>query len=148
MDGNDRRVDGAVLADCLYLIGQAWVKLKTGDGPGAGEDLAAADRIAPPSAVRSIIWKIGRELPEPRPGPGGMDEWLEACRRAGAGELALTRVLSARELAAEEEAAFLARLSEIRVLAEAEMDLGVLQEPEPPAKPVSLADEFRAMGLM
>src|SRR5690242_9269703 len=92
MDGNARRVDGAVLADCLYLIGQAWVKLKTGDGPGAGEDLAAADRIAPKSAVRSIIWMIGRELPEPRPGPGGMDAWLEACRRAGAGELELTRV--------------------------------------------------------
>lgn len=35
------RVDGAVFADCLFLVGQAWVRRAAGDAPGADEDLAA-----------------------------------------------------------------------------------------------------------
>ena len=31
------KVDGAVLADCLYLIGQAMVRLQAGDADGFNE---------------------------------------------------------------------------------------------------------------
>jgi hypothetical protein len=110
------RFDGAALADCLYLIGQAWVKLEAGDDAGMSEDLAAAERLAPPGAVKAVLCMIGSgELPAPGSDPAAMDTWLEACRMAGAGDLALIRIMlpSAAELAREEHEAFLRRLDQI-----------------------------------
>jgi hypothetical protein len=87
------------------------------------------------------------ELPEPAPG-AGMDAWLEQCRQAGAGEFRLTLGhRPAPERQVETTAEFLARLARVR--AEADAAQGIAPEPPPaPAKPISLADELRAMGLM
>ncbi len=159
------RVDGAVLADCLFLIGQAMVKLADGDDAGANEDLAAAHKLVPPAGVDEIM-RMVLDGKIPPPDPAAMDDWLEACRMAGSGELVLFRILrpSAAELAQEEHDAFLARLDEICADAERRMAAGELGPPpdmppeRPPpwevdsltglARPGSLSDELRKMGLM
>jgi len=144
------RFDGAVMADALFLIGQAWVKRVAGDEAGAVEDETAVARLLPPdtvTAIRALI--IEGDLPVPGPGAEAMDAWLEQCRLAGAGEWRLLRIAgpSAEEARLEQEKAFLARLEEIR--AEADAAQGIAPDPPPaPAKPMSLADEMRAMGLM
>ena len=115
------RFDGAVLADTLFLAGQAWVKREAGDVDGAAGDLAAAMKLVPADTVEAILGFItDGTLPEPAPGDGGMDAWLETCRQAGAGELEVIRILfpSAAELAQEEREAFFARSDEIRAEAE------------------------------
>ena len=41
-----------------------------------------------PGGVEAILFMIEMaELPKPGPGRGAMEEWLEECRQAGAGEL-------------------------------------------------------------
>ena len=81
--------DTAAFADCLFLVGQAWVKRALGDDQGAVEYLADAMVMVPDGTVEMILGMIeNRALPEPV--PGAMDPWLECCRRAGAGELRLT----------------------------------------------------------
>ena len=157
------RFEGAVLADCLYLVGRAWVRLRTGDQAGADEDLSAAMKLVPPDTVRAIMGLIeAGGLPEPGLEPGSVDAWLEACRRAGAGEWALIRIMfpSASELAEEEREAFLQRLDEIAADAERRMASGELKDrPPPPKKPVretkreldepgALSESLRRMGLM
>ena len=102
----------------------------------------------------------------PPPDPSAMDEWLEACRMAGSGELVLFRILfpSAAELAQEERDAFNARLAEMVAEAERRKAAGeVTWRPELPpqrpppwedepltglAKPGGLSEEMRRMGLM
>ncbi len=127
------RIDGAVFADCLFLIGQAWVKRDTGDVQGAAEDLAAATALVPEGAVELILSMIeAGELPEPSADPDQMDAWLERCRQAGAGDFKLTvserpaapprappraPALAPRQVESEED--FLKRLSKIRAEAEA-----------------------------
>ncbi len=122
------RVDGAVFADCLFLIGQAWLKRDAGDLRGAGEDLAAAMALVPDGSVEMIMSLIeSGEWPEPSPDPDAMDAWLERCRLAGAGDLRLivtehpaipsAPVPPPRQV--EAEADFLNRLSRIRAEAEA-----------------------------
>jgi hypothetical protein len=159
------RVDGAVLADCLFMIGQAMVKLADGDDAGANEDLAAAHKLVPPAGVDEIMRMVlDGEIPPPD--PAAMDEWLEACRMAGSGELVLFRILfpSAAELAQEERDAFNARLAEHRADAERRMASGELGPPPemPPERPPpweadplkglerpgSLSESLRQMGLM
>lgn len=83
------RVDTAAFADCLFLVGQAWVKRALGEDQGAVEYLADAMVLVPDGTVEMILCMIeDGALPEPV--PGAMDPWLECCRRAGAGELRLT----------------------------------------------------------
>ena len=145
------KVDGAVFADTLFLIGQAWLKRDIGDIDGAAADLAAALKLVPLEAVEAILFMIeAGELPKPGPG-AALDAWLEQCRQAGAGEFRLTlgrRAAPAPGQAQETEAEFLARLARIR--AEAEAQAGTAPAPAAPAPPapVNLADELRAMGLM
>ena len=162
------RFDGAVLADTLFLIGQARVRRDSGDADGAEEDLAAARKLVPADTVEAILnfIEVGT-LPEPAAGPGGMDAWLETCRMAGAGELEVIRILfpSAAELEDEERAAFFARLDEIRADAERRMASGAgpwrpdVPERPPPwevvdsslkglDRPGSLSESLRKMGLM
>ena len=81
--------DTAAFADCLFLVGQAWMKRALGDDQGAVEYLADAMVMVPDGMVEMILCMIeDRALPEPV--PGAMDPWLECCRQAGAGELRLT----------------------------------------------------------
>jgi hypothetical protein len=81
--------DTAAFADCLFLVGQAWVKRSVGDDQGAVEYLVDAMAMVPDGTVEMILCMIeDRALPEPV--PGAMDPWLECCRQAGAGELRLT----------------------------------------------------------
>jgi hypothetical protein len=81
--------DTAAFADCLFLVGQAWVKRAVGDDQGAVQYLADAMVMVPDGTVEMILYMIEvRALPEPV--PGAMDPWLECCRQAGAGELRLT----------------------------------------------------------
>jgi hypothetical protein len=160
------RVDGAVLADCLYLIGQAVVRLAAGDDAGFNEALAAAERLVPAAGINEIL-RMVRVGEIPAPDPAAMDEWLEACRMAGAGELVLFRILfpSAAELAREEHDAFLARLDEVVADAERRRAAGeVSWSPELPperpppweddsavtglSRPGSLSESLRKMGLM
>jgi hypothetical protein len=159
------RVDGAVLADCLYLIGQAMVKFTDGDAAGGNEDLAAAYRLVPSAGIDEIL-RMVRDGEIPPPDPAAMDEWLEACRMAGSGELVLFRILfpSAAELAQEERDAFNARLAEHCADAERRMVSGELGPPpemppeRPPpweadplkglSRPGSLSESLRQMGLM
>jgi hypothetical protein len=83
------RVDTAAFADCLFLVGQAWVKRALGDDQGAVEYLADAMVMVPDGTIEMILCMIeDGALPEPV--PGAMDPWLECCRQAGAGELRLT----------------------------------------------------------
>ena len=83
------RVDTAAFADCLFLVGQAWMKRALGDDQGAVEYLADAMVMVPDRTVEMILCMIeDGALPEPV--PGAMDPWLECCRQAGAGELRLT----------------------------------------------------------
>jgi hypothetical protein len=143
------RFDGSVMADALFLIGHAWIKRVIGDEAGAAEDEAAVARLLPPdtiAAIRNLI--IEGDLPAPGPDPVAMDAWLEKCRQAGAGEWRLLRITvpSAEEERLEQEKAFLARLAEIR--AESEAARGIAPAAPEPAKPLSLADELRKMGLM
>src|SRR6266550_3828430 len=65
-DARITRFDGAVLADALFLIGQAWVRGETGDTDGAAADLAAAMKLIPPDTVEAIhhFIEVGT-LPEP-----------------------------------------------------------------------------------
>ena len=145
------KIDGAVFADTLFLIGRAWLKRGAGDVDGAAADLAAALKLVPLEAVEAILFMIeAGELPEPGPG-AAMDAWLEQCRQAGAGEFRLTlgRVPApAPGHPAETDAEFLARLARIRAEAEAKHGTAAAAaDPAPPAA-VSLADELRAMGLM
>jgi hypothetical protein len=160
------RFDGAVLADALFLIGQAWVRAEDGDADGAAADLAAAMKLIPPDTVEAIHHFIeAGTLPEPSSAPGGMDAWLETCRQAGAGELEVTRILfpSAAEQADEDRAAFFARLDEIRADAERRAASGETPwRPDVPERPLpwevdtltglerpgSLSEELRKMGLM
>jgi len=113
--------DTAAFADCLFLVGQAWVKRAVGDDHGAVQYLADAMVMVPDGTVEMILGMIeDRALPEPV--PGAMDPWLECCRQAGAGELRLTAarfgpprrlpLLPRRHL--ETEAAFPGRLSRFR----------------------------------
>ncbi|MGH3191603.1 MAG: hypothetical protein ACRDOU_26785 [Streptosporangiaceae bacterium] len=137
------KVPGAVFADTLFLIGQAWLKRYAGDIDGAAADLAAAMKLVPLEAVETILFMIeAGELPEPAPG-AAMDAWLEQCRQAGAGEFRLTLgQRSASERQVESTAEFLARLARIRAEAEG------AAAPALPPKPLSLADEMRDMGLI
>jgi len=81
--------DTAAFADCLFLVGQAWVKRAVGDDQGAVGYLAEAMALVPDGTVEMILGMIeDRALPEPV--PGAMDPWLECCRQAGAGDLRLT----------------------------------------------------------
>ena len=156
-----------MLADCLYLIGQAWVKLADGDDAGFNEALADAERLVPAAGINEILRMIrAGELPAPSSDPDAMDSWLEACRMAGSGELVLFRILfpSAAELAQEERDAFAARLAEICADAERRMASGELGPPLPPVperpppwevdslkglnRPGSLSESLRKMGLM
>ena len=83
------RVDGAAFADCLFLIGQAWLKRVSGDERGALADLTAAAALVPDGTVEMLMEMIeGGALPEPR--PEAMAAWLEHCRQADAGDLKLT----------------------------------------------------------
>ena len=85
------KVDPAVLADCMYLIGRAWLERGAGDVQGAARSLAAAMALVPPEAVQGILFMMeAGELPEPGPGAEAMDAWLEQCRQAGAGDLRMT----------------------------------------------------------
>jgi hypothetical protein len=167
-DARITRFNGAVLADALFLIGQAWVKLGSGDQAGGDEDLAAAAELVPPDTIEAITHMIDAgTLPEPGPGPEAMGAWLEACRTAGAGEWELIRIAfpSAAELAQEERDAFHARLDEMVAEAERRKAAGEAQwRPELPpqrpppwedesalkglAKPGSLSESLRKMGLM
>jgi hypothetical protein len=113
--------DTAAFADCLFLVGQAWVKRALGDDQGAVQYLADAMVMVPDGTVEMILCMIeDRALPEPV--PSAMDPWLECCRQAGAGELRLTvaRFPSAPAAPApsprhlETEAAFPGRLSRFR----------------------------------
>jgi hypothetical protein len=80
--------DTVAFADCLFLVGKAWVKRAIGDDQGAVEYLADAMVMVPDGTVEMILCLIeDRALPEPV--PGAMDPWLECCRQAGAGELGL-----------------------------------------------------------
>jgi len=158
------RFDGAVLADSLFLIGQAWVKSDRGDHVGAAGDLAAARKLIPADSVEAIQDLIaGGFLPEPGPGPEAMDAWPEACRQAGAGEWTLTRLVfpSAGELEREERDAFMARLDQIVAESEARRAAGEMPPPGPPApkrpvrhkkheldEPGAVSESLRRMGLM
>jgi hypothetical protein len=63
------RIAGSVLADCLFLTGQAWAR-RAADHRSAVEYLAAAIRMVPPGTVELILDMIEvGELPEPGP-PG------------------------------------------------------------------------------
>jgi len=145
------KVPGAVFADTLFLIGQAWLKRGAGDIDGAAADLAAAMRLVPLEAVEAILFMIeAGELPQPGPG-AAMDEWLEQCRQAGSGEFRLTlgRVPPAPARQGQEsEAEFLARLARMTAEAEAKDGRTPGSMAPSPAGPVNLADELRAMGLM
>ena len=151
----------------MYLIGQALVKLAAGDAAGGNEDLAAARRLVPPGGVEEILRAIGDgELPAPGAGEDAVDAWLEACRMAGAGDIALIHYFfpSAAELAREERAAFNARLDEMVADAERRKAAGEVQwRPELPpqrpppweddsltglAKPGGLSESLKKMGLM
>jgi hypothetical protein len=108
---------------------------------------------------------IGRgELPAPGSGPEAMDTWLETCRMAGAGDLALIRIFfpSAAELDQEERDAFNAELDKVRADAERLAASGEPWRPDVPERPPpwevdtlrglerpgSLSEELRKMGLM
>lgn len=142
------KVDPDVLADCMYLIGRAWLERGAGDTEGAAASLAAAMALVPSEAVQAILFMIEvGELPSPGPGPEAMDVWLEQCRQAGAGDLRLTLGYvpvgpsAPPEDRPETEAEFLIRLA--RTVHGDKMPTS-----DPPAAPVSLADEMRAMGWM
>jgi len=83
------RVDTAAFADCLFLVGHAWMKRALGDDQGAVEYLADAMVLVPDGTVEMILCMI-EDGALPEPAPGAMDPWLECCRQAGAGELRLT----------------------------------------------------------
>jgi len=145
------KVDPSDLADCLFLIGQAWLKRGAKDTNGAVDDLAAAMRLVPPGAVEAILFMIqAGELPEPGPDPAQMGAWLEQCRQAGAGDLRMTFGYVPAEPPPDRRSAemeFLARLAQVR--AEAEARHGTLAANAPaPEWLGSLADELRAMGWM
>jgi hypothetical protein len=137
------RVDGAVFADALFLIGQAWVRRDAGDVRGAAEDLAAAMVLVPDGTVELIMSMIEiGDLPEPSADLDAMAAWLESCRQAGAGDFKLTvterpavpKTLATPPRQVESETDFLKRLSRIRADAE--------------ARQAATADEIRAIGLM
>ena len=134
------RVDSAVFADALVLIGHAWIKRGAGDIPGAAVDLYEAMRLLPEGGTELITGMIERgELPEPSPDPDAMEAWLERCRQAAAGDLKLTIVRAAPEQPpVESEADFLKRLHRMVVEGEAK------RAPVSPAE----AEELRTLGLM
>ena len=75
------KVPGAVFADTLFLIGQAWLKRGAGDVDGASADLAAAMKLVPLEAVEAILFMIeAGELPEPDPVPRWMRGLSSAAR--------------------------------------------------------------------
>jgi hypothetical protein len=83
------KIGTATFADCLFLVGQAWLKRALGDDQGAVEYLVDAMAMVPDGTVEMILYMIeDGALPEPV--PGAMDPWLECCRQAGAGDLRLT----------------------------------------------------------
>ena len=143
-------VPGPVFSEALYLIGQAWLKRDAGDVDGAAAELSAAMELIPLEAIEMVLFRIeAGEMPRPAPGPA-MDAWHEECRQAGSGEFRLTlgyRTASPPS-GQESPAEFLSRLARDRAEAERRMAAGELADPEPEAKPPSLADELRAMGLM
>ena len=144
------KVDPAVLADCMFLIGRAWLERGTGDTDAAAASLAAAMALIPPEGVEAILFMIeAGDLPAPGPGPEALDAWLEQCRQAGAGDLRMTlgRVPAGLDPPAqgqgESEAEFLMRLARA-----ANTRSNAPPAQPPPAEPVDLAAEMRAMGLM
>ena len=139
------KVDPAVLADGMFLIGQAWIKYGAGDLHGAGEDVDAAADLLPPSGVEAILFMIeAGELPKPGPEPEAMEAWLEECRQAGSGDfrMNLGYMPAAPPAPAgdhvETHAEFLARLAS---------KYGAVPPPTP-AGPINLVDEIRAMGWL
>lgn len=123
MDDSGRiiRFDGAVLAEAMYLIGQAWVKVRS-DPAGADEDLDAALKLVPVDTIEAITRMIDAgSLPSPGHGPDVTDAWLEQCRLAGAGDWTLTRIsqLPASEIRPQ-EADLLSRLARRHAAAEAQ----------------------------
>ena len=64
------RFDGAVLADTLFLVGQAWVKRRPGMWTAGLRISSAAMKLVPPDSVRAIMGLIeAGVLPEPGPDP-------------------------------------------------------------------------------
>ena len=56
-----------MLADCLFLIGQAMAKIAAGDDAGGNEDLAAAYRLVPPAGIDEILRMVrAGEIPPPQ----------------------------------------------------------------------------------
>jgi hypothetical protein len=139
------KVDPAVLADCMYLIGRAWLERRDGDIEGAAASLAAAMVLVPREAVEGILFMIeAGELPTPGPEPEAMDAWLEQCRQAGAGDLRMTLgyvPAAPPPDRPETEAEFLMRLARMTHGGDAPAS-------DPPRAPISLADEMRDMGWM
>jgi hypothetical protein len=145
------KIGTAAFADCLFLVGQAWLKRAFGDDQGAVEYLADAMVVVPDGTVEMILCMIeDGALPEPV--PGAMDPWLECCRQAGAGELRLTvaRFSSAQAAPAssprhlETEAEFPGRLSQVH----ADEDVKTAARQAGHDETDSLTEELRAMGLM
>ena len=61
--------DTVAFADCLFLVGRAWVKRAVGDDQGAVAYLADAMVMVPDGTVEMILCLIeDRALPEPVPG--------------------------------------------------------------------------------
>ena len=146
-------IDTAAFADCLFLVGQAWLKRALGDDQGAVDYLVDAMALVPDGTVEMILCMIeNRVLPEPV--PGAMDPWLECCRQAGAGDLRFTiagfpsappgPAPSPRHLEAEAEAEFPGRLSGVH----ADEDVKTAAWQAGHGETDSLTDELRAMGLM
>jgi hypothetical protein len=126
------RFDGAVLAEAMYLIGQAWVKVRS-DPAGADEDLDAALKLVPVDTIEAITRMIDAGgIPSPGHGPDVTDAWLEQCRLAGAGEWTLTRVsqLPARGILPH-EADLLSRLARRHAAAEAQARIAAAPGADP-----------------
>jgi hypothetical protein len=127
------RFDGSVLAEAMYLTGQAWVKVRS-DPAGADEDLDAELKLIPVDTIEAITRMIDAgDIPTPGPGPEVTDAWLEQCRLAGAGDWTLTRVsqLPAREIRRQHESDLLSRMARIHASAEASRTAA----PPGPARP-------------
>ncbi len=113
----------------MMRIVQAWGKRDHGDTEGAAEVMATALTLVPPGTAELILAMIDAgELPEPS--ADTMGEWLEICHAAKAGEFTVTHHDLTIPLGDERQASALP------------------PAPAPPAEPVNLADEMRAMGLM
>ena len=83
------RVDGLTLSNCLFLISQGWAKHAGGDKEGGLDCLDRAILMTPPGTVDLILEMI-RSGELPVPGPDTMEEWIELCHQARAGEFTMT----------------------------------------------------------